>query len=214
MQITMFLTLGLLVFPSRLVPIIGPGLLVAACLMLVARPISVFLGLLPSAMNWREKLFTSWVGLRGAAPIILATFPLLAGVSQADLLFNVVFFIVLTSVLLQGASIPLVAKWLRVDAPEAPKRVYPLEYTPVDGMASELLELPIAARSSAAGKTVSALAFPAGFLVVLVARGDDFVLPKGNTVLQSGDTLLVMSDPETFESVRTRLVPPQADGAG
>jgi len=214
MQITMFLTLGLLVFPSRLVPIIGPGLLVAACLMLVARPISVFLGLLPSAMNWREKLFTSWVGLRGAAPIILATFPLLAGVSQADLLFNVVFFIVLTSVLLQGASIPLVAKWLRVDAPEAPKRVYPLEYTPVDGMASELLELPIAARSSAAGKTVSALAFPAGFLVVLVARGDDFVLPKGNTVLQSGDTLLVMSDPETFESVRTRLDPPQADGAG
>ena len=124
MQIAMFLTLGLLVFPSRLVPIIGVGLLIAGWLMFVARPISIFMGLMPSALNWREKTFISWVGLRGAAPIILATFPLLAGLQQANLIFNVVFFVVLTSVLLQGTSIPLIARWLKVDAPAIPKRVY------------------------------------------------------------------------------------------
>lgn len=86
MQITMFLTLGLLVFPSRLTPIIGVGLLIAGCLMFLARPISIFISLLPSALNWREKTFISWVGLRGAAPIILATFPLLAQLQQANLI--------------------------------------------------------------------------------------------------------------------------------
>jgi cell volume regulation protein A len=91
MQIAMFLTLGLPVFPSRLVPIIGVGLLLAGCLMFVARPISVFVGLLPSTFNWRDKALVSWVGLRGAVPIILATFPLLAKFPEADLIFNVVF---------------------------------------------------------------------------------------------------------------------------
>lgn len=110
MQIAMFVTLGLLVFPSRLVPVAGSGLFIAVLLMVLARPISAFASLAFRPISWREKAFLSWVGLRGAVPIILATFPLLSGVSNADTIFNVVFFVVLTSVLFQGSSIPLVAR--------------------------------------------------------------------------------------------------------
>jgi len=120
MQIVMFLTLGLQVFPSQLVPIVGVGLLLSLFLMVCARPISVMVTLSFARFSLREKLMVSWVGLRGAVPIILATFPLLAGVPRANLMFNLVFFIVLTSVLLQGTSIPLVARWLKVDAPLQP----------------------------------------------------------------------------------------------
>lgn len=205
MQIAMFLTLGLLVFPSRLVPSMGLALLIAGCLMFIARPVSIFLGLLPSQLGWREKTFISWVGLRGAAPIILATFPLLAGLEQADLIFNVIFFIVLTSVLLQGTSIPLAARWLRVDAPATPKRLYPIEYTPVDGLRSELKELPIPLGSHLGGKAIVELGLPDDFLIVLVARDADFLVPSGGTTLRDGDTLLVLSDEASFDTVTSKF---------
>ncbi len=205
MQIVMFLTLGLLVFPSHLVPIIGAGLLVAGFLIFVARPLSVFISLLPSALNWREKTFVSWVGLRGAAPIILATFPLLAGIQQAELIFNVVFFVVLTSVLLQGTSLPLVARWLRVDAPALPRRVYPIEYTPMDGLKSDLKELPVPAGSAVVGKAIVELGLPADFLIILIARDNDFMVPSGGTTLQASDTLLVLSDNKSFDEVAAKF---------
>ena len=205
MQITMFLTLGLLVFPSRLLPTSGLALLVAAGLMFIARPASVFIGLLPGALNWREKTFVSWVGLRGAAPIILATFPLLAGLQQAELIFNVIFFIVLTSVLLQGTSIPLAARWLGVEAPILPKRTYPIEYTPMGGFKSELQELTLPAGSKVAGKAIFELQLPDDFLVILVARDNDFIIPYGGLVLQAGDTLLVLSEKPSLEAVISRL---------
>jgi cell volume regulation protein A len=204
-QIAMFLTLGLLVFPSQLVPIIGVGLLMAACLMFLARPIAVFVSLLPGALSWREKTFVSWVGLRGAVPIILATFPLLAGIPQANLIFNLVFFIVLTSVLLQGTTLPLVARWLRVDAPAVPRRVYPIEYTPVGGFKSELKELPVPPGSYMAGKAIFEMGLPADFLVVLIARENDFMVPTGGTVVRGGDTLLALADKETFAAVQATL---------
>ena len=201
MQIAMFLTLGLLVFPSRLTPIIGVGLLIAGCLMFLARPISIFISLLPSTLNWREKTFISWVGLRGAAPIILATFPVLAQLQQANLIFNVVFFVVLTSVLLQGTSLSRMAKLLKVDAPIIPKRIYPIEYVPMGGLKSELKELPVPIESSMNGKAIFELELPDDFLVILIARDNDFMLPSGGTVLQGNDTLLVLSDKESYGKV-------------
>jgi potassium/hydrogen antiporter len=201
MQFAMFLTLGLLVFPSQIIPIVGVGLLIAIFLMFIARPISIFISLFPSTLKWREKAFISWVGLRGAAPIILATFPLLAGLPQSNLIFNVVFFVVLTSVLLQGTTIPLVARWLRVDAPVIPKRVYPIEYSPMDGLKSELKELPIPLESKVTGKAIFELGLPRDFLVILIAREKDFMIPSGGTVIQGGDTLLVLSDEKDFEKV-------------
>jgi len=119
MQITMFLILGLLVFPSRLPAVMVSGLIITAVAVFIARPVSVLIALLPVKMSLREKLFVSWVGLRGAVPIVLATFPLLAGLPKASFLFDLVFFVVLASVLLQGASVPFVARWLGVTVPPA-----------------------------------------------------------------------------------------------
>jgi cell volume regulation protein A len=117
MQISMFVLLGLLVHPSRIPSVALPALAIAAVLMLVARPIAVVLTLLPFRMPVREVGFVSWVGLRGAAPIILATFPVAAGVPGGEQLFVVVFFVVFTSVLVQGTSIPFAAKALGITAP-------------------------------------------------------------------------------------------------
>jgi len=114
MQIVMFLALGLLVFPHQLLPVAGVGLAVSAFLILIARPISVFIALLPFQFDLPDKALISWVGLRGAVPIILATFPFLAGIPLASPIFNLVFFIVLTSVLVQGTFIPQVARFLKV----------------------------------------------------------------------------------------------------
>ncbi|HEX4207093.1 MAG TPA: potassium/proton antiporter [Ktedonobacteraceae bacterium] len=117
MQIVMFLILGLLVFPSHLPTVVESGLFITAVVVFLARPVSVLIALLPVKMSLLEKLFVGWVGLRGAVPIVLATFPLLAGLPKAPFLFNLVFFVVLASVLLQGATVPFVARWLRVIAP-------------------------------------------------------------------------------------------------
>ncbi len=115
MQIMMFLTLGLLVFPSHLPPIAWSGILTSAFLVFIARPVSVLLSLILAKMNFKEKVLISWVGLRGAVPIILATFPLLAAIPKAELIFNLVFFVVIISVLLQGTTISFVAKLLKVE---------------------------------------------------------------------------------------------------
>lgn len=116
MQIVMFLTLGLLVYPSRLIPVAGIGLFICAVLMFMARPMSVLLCLLPfRRMSLAEKVMISWVGLRGSVPIILATFPLTSGIKEADTIFNIVFFVVLTSVLVQGSTIPFVARRLGLE---------------------------------------------------------------------------------------------------
>ncbi len=114
MQVIMFVTLGLLVFPSRLVHVAGEGILIALFLMFVARPVSVFLALARAKIDWRAKTFISWVGLRGAVPIVLATFPLIDSVKNAGEIFDLIFFIVVASVLFQGTSLPFVAKRLNV----------------------------------------------------------------------------------------------------
>ncbi|MCS7068693.1 MAG: potassium/proton antiporter [Meiothermus sp.] len=116
MEIGMFLTLGLLVFPSQLPSVAPSAILLALFLMLVARPVAVWLSLPTPRFTWNEKAFIAWVGLRGAIPIVLATFPLLAGVGAAQQIFNVTFFVVLFSVLVQGTTLPLAARWLRVRA--------------------------------------------------------------------------------------------------
>ncbi len=205
MQITMFMVLGLLVFPSRLPSVVGPGLAVAALLMFVARPLSVVLSTLTFRLGWRERVLLSWVGLRGAAPIVLATFPMLAGVENADLLFHLVFFVVLISTAIQGTTVPYVAKWLGVDAPLDDRPSYPLEYNPVAGLGGRLTELFVAEGSPAVGRSIMGLRLPQDLLVVLVARGDTFVIPRGATMLESGDRLLVLGENSSLEEARQRL---------
>jgi cell volume regulation protein A len=201
-QISMFLTLGLLVFPSHLLPVLGSGLLVSAFLMFLARPLSVFLSLLFSKLRWSEKVFISWVGLRGAVPIILATFPLIAGLPDSELIFNVVFFIVFTSALIQGWSIPPIARLLRVDAPYEKKRRYPIEFEAVEGADTELIDLIVPYQSAIAGKPIVQLGMPTDSLIVLISRNDSFVVPSGGTVLQEADTVLVLVNKDNLPKVR------------
>jgi potassium/hydrogen antiporter len=205
MQIVLFLALGLLVFPSQLLPIAGQGLLVAVSLIVVARPVAVLLVLAPSRMGWRGKTLISWVGLRGAVPIVLGIFPFLAGVSNAELYFNVVFFVVMVSALLQGTTIPLVARWLGVDAPIESRRELPLQYVPVKGLKSELRELVVPPGTPAIGSPVVSLGLPPGFQIILVGRGDEYIVSNGRTVIREGDRLLVLTEAEQLLEVEPRL---------
>jgi cell volume regulation protein A len=193
MQITMFLVLGMLVFPSRLLPVAGPALLVALFLTLVARPAAVFAALAFSHLTLREKLLISWVGLRGAVPIVLATFPYMAGLMKADLDFNVVFFIVIASVLLQGTSLRFVARLLHMDRPMRTNRQYPLEFVAAGQSDHDMIKLTLPDSAPAAGRRIMDLHLPKSALVVLISRGDDFIAPRGGTAVESGDTLLILT---------------------
>jgi len=149
MQIILFLTLGLLVFPSRIIPLIGMGLSISAFLIFIARPIGVFASLSLFNSNIRSKLFVSWVGLRGGVPIVFATYPLLAGIPKAELIFNLVFFISITSVLLQGTTLLYVARLLHVTVPAKAKRRIGLEFETTDKIRSEMKQIQLPANSKA-----------------------------------------------------------------
>ena len=205
MQIAMFLVLGLLVFPSQLGAVAGRALAVAAVLILVARPLATGLLLAPTRFNLRETVLVSWVGLRGAVPIILATFPLVEGIPQAALVFNVVFFVVLASVLVQGTTIPWVARLLRVDAPVPRRDPYPMLLVESKDGSLELDEVVLPEGSPAAGRAIVDLPLPEEALVVLVGRGEDFVMPQGSTVLLAGDNVFVLGDLGARRAARRAL---------
>ncbi len=205
MQITMFLTLGLLVFPSDLVAIAPAGFVLALVLIFVARPLSVFATLRLSRLTTRETALVSWVGLRGAVPIILATYPLVQGVPDAGPLFDVVFFIVVLSVLLQGPTIPWVARLLRVDEPQRQKPRYPLEFEQTTDLDSDLVEIVVPAGSPVVGKKILELPLPDPVLVVLISRGGRFLVPRGATHVLDGDRLLLLADEASLTRVERLL---------
>jgi cell volume regulation protein A len=194
MQIILFLTLGLLVFPSRIVPLIGMGLLISAFLIFIARPIGVLVSLSFFKSNLRSKLFVSWVGLRGSVPIVFATYPLLAGIEKADLIFNLVFFISVTSVLLQGTTLSYVAKLLHVAIPENVKRRVQPDFESADNIKSEMEEILLPTNSPAVGKRIVTLQIPPGINILAVKRGNTFIAPNGSTKLMSGDILHVLAE--------------------
>ena len=194
MQIVIFLTLGLLVFPSNIIPIIGTGLLVAAFLMFIARPLSVFITLIPFKVKLRNMTFISWVGLRGAVPIVFATYPLLEGVGKADMIFNLVFFISLSSVLFQGTTLSLVAKWLHVAIPEKAKQKTPPDIELADSIKSELTEIEIDEKCPAVGKQIVELGFPRTAIIAVIKRKGKYITPNGSTVLEPDDRLVILAE--------------------
>ena len=193
MQIILFVTLGLLVFPSRIVPVIGIGLLVSVFLIIVARPLAVFICLFPFRLKTRVKLFISWVGLRGAVPIVFATFPLMAGIEKADMIFNIVFFISLTSVLVQGTLIPKMARWLHVALPARVKPVMPADILLSEPLNSEMAEVTVSPESPASGMKIVDLGFPQNARIALLRRGDKYMIPDGQTVIMPEDKLILIA---------------------
>jgi potassium/hydrogen antiporter len=196
MQIILFLTLGLLVFPSHIVPVIGIGLLISVFLILVARPLSVFFCLMFFKVKNRNRWFISWVGLRGAVPIVFTTIPLLAGVEKASMIFNIVFFISLTSVIIQGTTLTKLAGWLHLLLPEKLKQRTFTDLILSDSTKKEFVEIEIPENNPSVGQQIVQLEFPKTALIVMIQRKEKFITPKGSTFLEPSDILFVLSESE------------------
>jgi cell volume regulation protein A len=192
LQIVMFLTLGLLVNPGEMLNVWLVAVAIGLFMMLVARPAAVFLCLQLFHVPTKAKLFLSWVGLRGAVPIIFATYPVIAGIEDADFLFNVVFFITLLSLSIQGTTITAAARWLEL-ATEEPKTGNEFGVELPDELGSRLLEITLTDEDLANGNHLSDMRFPEGTLVMMVKRDSSFIVPNGRLVLHKGDILLTIA---------------------
>ncbi len=190
-QVTMFLVMGLLVFPSRLVEVAPTGLLLAGFLAVVARPLVVWLCLLPFRYPTREVVYVGWVGLRGAVPIILAAFPVLAGAPGAERVFDLIFFVVVVSAFLPGATVAPLARRLGLETSEPPPPEAILEIESRQPLNGELLSFHVDGALPVAGERLAAVPFPEGAAVTLIIRGRDVIAPKGSTVLTPGDHVYV-----------------------
>ncbi len=206
MQIVLFLTLGLLVFPSQIIPVIGIGLVVSAFLIIIARRLSVFISLYFFELQTRTKWLISWVGLRGAVPIVFATYPLLAGAEKAQMIFNIVFFVSLTSVIIQGTTLPVVAKWLHLILPEKAKQRTPVDLELTESLKSILTEILIPTESKVIGKPIVEIGIPKTSLISILQRDGKYITPSGATVLEPHDKLFVISeDKEALRKVLETL---------
>lgn len=195
-QLIMFLTLGLLVRPSELVPIIIPGIIISFAMIFLSRPISVFISLLPfKKISLKDKTYISWVGLRGAVPIIFAIFPLAEEVPYARLMFNIVFLCTLISLLVQGTSLPLMAKLFGLA--EAPKKENKLKEFDIDfpeDIKTIMAEIEITSSMLSSGHLLMDLQLPENTLVVLIKRDDKYIVPTGKTHMNVNDKILVITD--------------------
>lgn len=195
-QVVMFLVLGLLAFPSQLLDALMPGLVIAGALALVARPLATTLCLIPFRYEPKELVYVGWVGLRGAVPIILATFPMMAGLPQASQIFNIVFFVVVISALIQGWSVRSVTRRLGLETTAPPPPPAIVELSSSVPMRDEILTFFLQASSPVCDKKLSELEFPPGAAAMLVVRGTELIAPKGDTVLRNGDFVSVFCRPE------------------
>jgi cell volume regulation protein A len=206
-QIGLFFLLGLLVFPSQLWGVAGEGLLLSVVLIFIARPLATMLVTLPFGLNLRERTILSWAGLRGAIPIWLATFPVVAGVAEAELIFTAVFFVVVTSTLIQGASIEPLAKWLGVTSTEPALPNPVADVGMVRELGGELISWRVREGDAACGLLIRELGLPREALVHLIVRDGRAVAPRGSTRIEPRDELHLLVQEARREEVEglTRL---------
>ncbi|WP_426358329.1 potassium/proton antiporter [Pseudocolwellia sp. HL-MZ19] len=200
-QITMFVVLGLLITPTSLFDIWFEGLLIALVLIFVARPIAVVPVLALFGFNIREITLVSWVGLRGSVPIILAIFPLIFGLPGADLIFNVVFFVVLISATLQGSTLSLMARKLKLTLPPPVTPAATLEITALGDVDADIVEYTLGDSSRSVGRRISQLALPDGAVMAMITRNNKVIAPRGSTLLEAGDQLFIVLKPNIREFI-------------
>ena len=193
MQIFMFVLLGWLVFPEQLTSLAAPGFSLAVLLMILARPVGVWVSLFRSEFSRREKIFISWAGLKGAVPILLGTYPLLAELPNAKLMFNATFFVVMTSALLQGSTVNLAARVLGLTEKSRRPSPYAVELVALEKTDSEIIEIVIDAENAAAHKEIRELSLPETVLIVAIMRDNALVTPRGDTRLAPEDVLYVLT---------------------
>ncbi len=211
-QIAMFLMLGLLVFPSRLRADAGAGLGIAIFLAFIARPLAVLPCVLPFGFKAREIAYVGWIGLRGAVPIILATFPVLARIPGADRIFAIVFFIVVVSSIIPGSSIRYITRRLQLETADRPLPPAVLEINSSHRLNGELASFYIEAPAAVSGAKLSEIDFPAGAAVMLVVRDQELIAAKGGTTLQPGDHVYVFFRPEDRPFIELLFGRPEEGG--
>lgn len=202
-QIGLFVLLGLVVSPSQLAEAVVPALGIGTALLLVARPVSVLVALLPFRMPWNDQAFLSWAGLRGAVPIMLATIPVTAGAPGTRDLFEIVFVLVVVFTLVQTPTLPAMATLLRVKGDEP--HGLGVESSPLGRLGAEVLHVSIGPRSRLSGVAVFELRLPAGANITLVVRHDETLVPDARTVLRAGDELLVVVPEAVRDRTEDRL---------
>jgi cell volume regulation protein A len=195
-QVVMFLVLGMLVYPSQLVEAAWIGTIVGLALTFVARPVMVALCLMPLRFPRNDVLYVGWVGLRGAVPIILATFPVLAGAPGAARLFNIVFFIVVLNAFLPGTTVPWLTRRLELESQEPPPPDAVLTIESFERLDGELLSYYVDEALPVAGMMLHELPFPDGAAVTMIVRGRELIAPKGDTRLEVGDHAYVLTKPD------------------
>ena len=203
-QIGLFVLLGLLVDPAQLPREVGNALVIGLVLLVLARPLSVALCLLPFRFPPREQIFLSWAGLRGAVPIVLATFPVVAGVPHSDRVLNVVFVLVVIYTLVQGPSLPFVARLLRLTPRETTRQIL-VESAPLDVLDAELLTMTVPASSGLHAVSVIELRLPDPSVLTLIIRDGHSFVPSPDTRLETGDELLVVTTRKRRELAERRL---------
>ncbi|MDV2683363.1 potassium/proton antiporter [Alkalihalophilus lindianensis] len=207
MQISMFVILGLLVYPSQLLDgkIIVIGLLISTILIFIARPIAVFLTTWGMKFDWRERVFLSWAGLRGAVPIVLATFPLIAGLENSQLFFNLIFFIVLTSTLIQGSSIHFFAKILSLTGPKKVTPMHTLELISIGKANAEIIEYEVNEETAIVGQQLKDISFPKDVLINVIIRDGELITPTGETKIEIEDTLYILVSRKSEQELKNLL---------
>ncbi|MBM4762672.1 potassium/proton antiporter [Bacillus sp. B15-48] len=195
MQIMMFVILGLLVFPGQLFTVDNfiNGILISMILIFIARPVAVFLSTIKMNFTFKELLFLSWAGLKGAVPIVLATFPLLANIEGSAMMFNVVFFVVLISCLVQGSTITPLAEKLNLIGSKASEPTHTLELISLGKADAEMLEYRMEEDAEIVGMSLLDIPFPTGTLVNAIIREDKLIPPTGNTIIEGGDFLYILA---------------------
>ncbi|MEU6026488.1 potassium/proton antiporter [Streptomyces tauricus] len=204
-QIGMFVLLGLLVTPHEMGDDIWPALVIGLVLTMVARPLSVVLALLPFRMRWQEQALMSWAGLRGAVPIILATIPMVSGIEESRRIFNIVFVLVVVYTLVQGPTLPWLARTLGLSTSDSETADLGIESAPLERLRGHLLSLAIPDGSKMHGVEINELRLPAGAAVTLVVRGGESFVPLPTTVLRRGDELLVVATDPVRDAAERRL---------
>ncbi|WP_174731795.1 potassium/proton antiporter [Mesobacillus harenae] len=202
MQIVMFIFLGWLVFANELIDVIWEGILLSLLLIIVARPVGVFLSLAVGKFTTKEKLFISWAGLKGAVPIVLATYPMVAGIENSQLIFNAVFFVVLTSALIQGATISPLARLLGLNGEKKVESAHSLELISIGKTNNEMMEIQIEEGTKIDGQQIKDLDLAEKTLITAVIRGEKLITPLGDTTIRALDTLYILVPKTSREEVK------------
>lgn len=205
-NIGMFVLMGVLVFPREWATLWPQGLVLFAVLTFVARPLAVFVGTAGMGLGFRNQIFAAWAGLRGAVPIVLATYPAAAGLQSGNDVFNLVFFAVMLSILVQGSTLGAVAKWLGLAEPARPKPLFSLEMITMAKSDYDVVVIDLPGPKGAEGPRLRDLTLPEGAIITLITRGDEVVLAKGETRLLGWDHVTVLAHAPDEDRIRAKLL--------